>query len=53
MSATLLTVENLVKHFRTGRFGPTVHAVNGISFSVKAGETVLVRAGPARPRWCG
>jgi peptide/nickel transport system ATP-binding protein len=34
----VLTVENLVVEFRSGR--RTVHAVSGVSFSVKTGETL-------------
>ena len=34
----LLEVRNLVKHYRNG--GTTIHAVNGVSFSVRQGETL-------------
>jgi oligopeptide/dipeptide ABC transporter ATP-binding protein len=36
----LLEVRNLVKHYRTQRH--TVHAVNGISFSLRPGETLAL-----------
>jgi oligopeptide/dipeptide ABC transporter ATP-binding protein len=39
MSGPVLAVEGLVKHF-AGRGGQTVHAVNGVSFSIGAGETL-------------
>ena len=38
MSDVLLDVRNLTKHFRTAR--GTVHAVDGVSFSIKKGETL-------------
>lgn len=38
MSAPLLRVENLTKHYREGR--STIHAVNGVSFEVYPGEAV-------------
>ncbi|WP_431281391.1 ABC transporter ATP-binding protein [Humitalea sp. 24SJ18S-53] len=38
MNAPVLEVENLVKHFPAGR--ATVHAVNDVSFSLRAGETL-------------
>ncbi|MDP2922136.1 MAG: dipeptide ABC transporter ATP-binding protein [Candidatus Omnitrophota bacterium] len=44
MNEELLKVENLTKHFSAkegifGRGGGVVHAVNGVSFSIKTGET--------------
>ena len=38
--APILKVENLVKHFPAGEPGRLVHAVNGVSFSIGAGETL-------------
>ena len=47
MSAPLLRVNNLVKHFPIkggifGRVSEKVHAVDGVSFELKAGETLGV-----------
>ena len=39
MSEPLLAVRDLVKRFRPRRGGPEVHAVDGVSFEVAAGET--------------
>ncbi|MBM3525106.1 MAG: ATP-binding cassette domain-containing protein [Alphaproteobacteria bacterium] len=39
MSAPILQVEALAKHFPAGR-GKRVHAVNGVSFSIMPGQTV-------------
>jgi len=39
MSGPVLEVDGLVKHFDAGR-GRRVHAVNGVSFSLAAGETL-------------
>jgi len=39
-SAPLVTVEGLVKHFPGPRAGQVIHAVNGVSFAMTAGETV-------------
>lgn len=36
----ILKVENLVKHFPAGEKDRVVHAVNGVSFSIPAGQTV-------------
>ena len=38
----ILKVENLTKHFPSGskRIGKTVKAVDGISFDLRAGETL-------------
>lgn len=41
MTGAVLEVENLVKHFAAPR-GLTVHAVNGVSFSIREGETLGV-----------
>jgi oligopeptide/dipeptide ABC transporter ATP-binding protein len=41
MSAPVLEVEGLVKHFPAAR-GVTVHAVNGVSFTIREGETLGV-----------
>ena len=41
MTGAVLEVENLVKHFPAPR-GLTVHAVNGVSFSIREGETLGV-----------
>jgi oligopeptide/dipeptide ABC transporter ATP-binding protein len=41
MSAPVLEVEGLVKHFTAGR-GATVHAVNKVSFTIREGETLGV-----------
>ena len=38
-SAPVLAVDGLVKHF-PGHGGQTVHAVNGVSFTIAAGETL-------------
>ena len=38
MSEVLLDVKNMTKHFRTGR--GTVHAVDGVSFTINKGETL-------------
>jgi oligopeptide/dipeptide ABC transporter ATP-binding protein len=38
LSEPLLRVEGLVKQFRTG--GSVVHAVNGVDFEIRAGETL-------------
>lgn len=40
MTAPVLQVDNLVKHFPVGRSGQRVHAVNDVSFSIGAGETL-------------
>jgi oligopeptide/dipeptide ABC transporter ATP-binding protein len=40
MTAPVLQVESLVKHFPTTRRGQVVHAVNDVSFAIQAGETV-------------
>ena len=44
MSETILKIENLVKHFPTGKGKrgekELVKAVDGISFELKAGETI-------------
>ncbi|MBL8835618.1 MAG: ABC transporter ATP-binding protein [Alphaproteobacteria bacterium] len=40
MSAPILQVDGLVKHFPTARKGQVVHAVNDVSFAIRAGETV-------------
>src|SRR5262249_17155068 len=37
----LVRLENVSKQFQPGS-GPVVHAVNGISFSIDAGETVAL-----------
>jgi oligopeptide/dipeptide ABC transporter ATP-binding protein len=37
--ASLLAAENVHVHFPTGRRGENVHAVDGVSFTVRAGET--------------
>ncbi|MSO65530.1 MAG: ABC transporter ATP-binding protein [Alphaproteobacteria bacterium] len=37
---SLLQVRNLVKHFPGSRSGETIHAVNGVSFDLAAGETL-------------
>lgn len=47
MNYPLLKVENLVKHYPLGggmlnRNGPVVRAVEGVSFSVEAGETLCI-----------
>ncbi len=39
MSATTLTVENAVKHYRGAR-GAVVHALDGVSFTLARGETL-------------
>lgn len=41
MSVPVLEVEGLVKHFPAAR-GLTVHAVNGVSFTIREGETLGV-----------
>jgi oligopeptide/dipeptide ABC transporter ATP-binding protein len=40
MTALVLQVEGLVKHFATARRAQLVHAVNDVSFAIAAGETV-------------
>ena len=37
---TVLAVDGLVKHFPTDERGRVVHAVNGVSFAIDAGETL-------------
>lgn len=39
MSAPILKVEGLVKHFAVGK-GAKVHAVNGVSFEIRPGQTI-------------
>ena len=39
MSAPILEVDGLVKHFPMGK-GAKVHAVNGVSFTIRAGQTI-------------
>jgi oligopeptide transport system ATP-binding protein len=40
MTARLLDVEHVVKHFRSGRGGPPIRAVDDVSFSLDRGETL-------------
>ncbi len=42
MPEPILEVDGLVKHFPGPRRGQTVHAVNGVSFSIHPGETVAL-----------
>lgn len=39
MSAPILEVDGLVKHFNVGK-GAKVHAVNGVSFTIRPGQTI-------------
>lgn len=40
MGEPILKVRDLVKHFSGGKPGEKIHAVNGVSFDLKPGETV-------------